>query len=414
MYLWRANNTEMVELWAVVAEVPTYEVSTLGRVRHGERVLDPAPQKTGYVSVTLSLGARHKKVCRLVHTLVAKAFLPNLDELPIVNHKNWKPEDNRVDNLEWVSIKGNRNAWTPGKAPGKRGRKVVQMSQTGVHLQVWDSARAAECGVPGTQNSSIARCCKGTLLHCAGFQWAYFDDVEPPIPGEEWKNIEIKGKTWKVSSIGRVRTHTGYTTYGAEGAAYLTINGMYVHVLVARAFCMKGNDDTVVNHMDGNKRNNNSSNLEWCTQSENVRHAFDTELIPAGCSNKLKKAVIQILPDGTTRSYESIIDADRKTGVNQNDIRLCCQFKRNTAGKFRWAYAPKPLTEPIAELIGPTVVEIMSLPIADRAAEVADDDPVWAQLEAELLQPRMRITEDDMVWLSLGRQLASMFFDLVL
>lgn len=47
-----------------------------------------------------------------------------------------------------------------------------------------------------------------------------------------------------------------------------------IHRLVASAFCAKEIDRSVVNHIDGNKCNNNYKNLEWCTPSENTKHAI--------------------------------------------------------------------------------------------------------------------------------------------
>jgi membrane-anchored protein YejM (alkaline phosphatase superfamily) len=47
-----------------------------------------------------------------------------------------------------------------------------------------------------------------------------------------------------------------------------------IHRLVAIAFCKNRKNKPDVNHIDGNKLNNNSSNLEWVTKSENTRHAI--------------------------------------------------------------------------------------------------------------------------------------------
>tara|TARA_R110000850_G_scaffold108_1_gene859 strand:- start:1403 stop:1981 length:579 start_codon:yes stop_codon:yes gene_type:complete len=52
----------------------------------------------------------------------------------------------------------------------------------------------------------------------------------------------------------------------------------YVHRLVAAHFVKNNDSRTQVNHIDGNKANNNYLNLEWCTPSENSQHAYDTGL----------------------------------------------------------------------------------------------------------------------------------------
>lgn len=52
----------------------------------------------------------------------------------------------------------------------------------------------------------------------------------------------------------------------------------YVHRLVAAAYCEGYARGLQVNHIDGNKQNNNASNLEWCTAKQNIVHAFKTGL----------------------------------------------------------------------------------------------------------------------------------------
>lgn len=65
------------------------------------------------------------------------------------------------------------------------------------------------------------------------------------------------------------------TTYYMNGKQTL----QYVHRLVAEAFIPNPNSYPQINHKDGDPRNNHVSNLEWCTPSQNVRHAFETGLI---------------------------------------------------------------------------------------------------------------------------------------
>lgn len=52
----------------------------------------------------------------------------------------------------------------------------------------------------------------------------------------------------------------------------------YIHRLLALMFIPNKKNKTFVNHKDGVKTNNELSNLEWCTQKENNRHAYDSGL----------------------------------------------------------------------------------------------------------------------------------------
>lgn len=82
---------------------PEYYVDEKGTIYHkiknGYRKLKPwFDGRHHYLMVTLVNQYGHKK--ELVHRLVAKAFLPNLNNLPVVNHRNAITTDNCVDNLE--------------------------------------------------------------------------------------------------------------------------------------------------------------------------------------------------------------------------------------------------------------------------------------------------------------------------
>lgn len=89
-----------------------YQVSNFGEVRslfyrgkENVRVLKPAANKKGYLHVVLSKDG--KTYTAQVHRLVAIAFIPNPNKLPVVNHIDWNKQNNRVDNLEWCTVKYN-------------------------------------------------------------------------------------------------------------------------------------------------------------------------------------------------------------------------------------------------------------------------------------------------------------------
>jgi hypothetical protein len=70
-------------------------------------VLKQKINKYGYCEVTLYKEGKQKTF--LVHRLLAKAFLPNPLNLPVVNHKNGIKSDNRLENLEWATYRENTN-----------------------------------------------------------------------------------------------------------------------------------------------------------------------------------------------------------------------------------------------------------------------------------------------------------------
>lgn len=80
-----------------------YSVSNLGNVKNHKRnrVLTPIRDKDGYLAVKLCI--QGKEYRRLIHRLVAIAFIKNPDNLPQIKHKDKNPANNNVTNLEWCT-----------------------------------------------------------------------------------------------------------------------------------------------------------------------------------------------------------------------------------------------------------------------------------------------------------------------
>jgi len=104
---------------------------------------------------------------------------------------------------------------------------------------------------------------------------------------EIWKPIKDFEDYYEVSTKGRVRNKKGniMKTYiinsGYECLKFTIktkITAHLVHRLVAATFLPNTGNLREVNHIDGNKRNNELSNLEWCSSSDNKKHAFKTGL----------------------------------------------------------------------------------------------------------------------------------------
>ena len=116
----------------------------------------------------------------------------------------------------------------------------------------------------------------------------------------EFYEISNTGKLRNSRNKKEVKLHTskkGYITYcGTLGRV-----GKYIcfkiHKCVAETFIINPEDKEFVNHIDGNKQNNIVENLEWCTNQENMRHAWDTGLMKIedmfGNSNKKFKLTMR-------------------------------------------------------------------------------------------------------------------------
>lgn len=123
-----------------------------------------------------------------------------------------------------------------------------------------------------------------------------------------------------------------------------------IHRLVAIHFIDNPENKPQVNHIDGNKQNNNIYNLEWATSQENLLHAHANGLIkmPKGeehfnygvfgeKSKSAKKVVRLNRKTGETKSYEAIILA-KYDGFDVTSISKCCNKKVKTHKGYEWYF----------------------------------------------------------------------------
>ena len=107
---------------------------------------------------------------------------------------------------------------------------------------------------------------------------------------EEWRSIDGYGGLYEVSNFGNVRSlgnerakktklikpilqNNGYLSVCLSKSGQRVIHS--IHRLVATAFIPNAENKPVVNHINCDKFDNRASNLEWCTQKENVKHTWD-------------------------------------------------------------------------------------------------------------------------------------------
>lgn len=118
-----------------------YEISTFGRVSNYRKVMQTWINNSGYECVTLSKKGQRKHY--LVHRLVAKAFIPNPDDKPEVNHIDGNKFNNCKDNLEWVtSAENKQHARQSGLAEYNKPSTGIKLGRSSkYHYVTWDKSR---------------------------------------------------------------------------------------------------------------------------------------------------------------------------------------------------------------------------------------------------------------------------------
>lgn len=233
-----------------------------------------------------------KKKMFYAHILVADAFIPNPDNLPIVNHKDGNKNNNHVSNLERSSYSDNV-----------------------IHAH---------------QNNLIAKGKRGRIYYTEN------------LDGEEWQSIE--GLPYSVSSMGRIRNdRTQALLRPSVTCGYYKVRpsvggrpqDIVIHNIV---YCVFNNLDCipsgmVVNHINGNKLDNRLENLRLITLSENVRTAlYETQ------TNKSCKAVAQYKDGKYIATYPSAREASRVLNLDASTISKVCRGINKSHGGFTFKY----------------------------------------------------------------------------
>ena len=126
-----------------------------------------------------------------------------------------------------------------------------------------------------------------------------------------------------------------------SGYAYVTLKGRprLLHRVIAMTFLPNPNNYPQVNHKDENKLNNCVDNLEWCSARYNVRYGKNAPLFKM--INERKMPVAQLDKNGNTiATYESATEAQRATGIWQQNISRVCLHRKGylTAGGYKWEF----------------------------------------------------------------------------
>ena len=241
-----------------------------------------------YPTYNLTINGKKRQV--KIHRMVAEMFLPKIEGKDLVNHKDGDTHNFHLNNLEWVNESEN-------------------------------SKHAINTGLCKKGNQTINKYTVNLI-------------------GEEWKQI-LDYPNYLISSKGRImniKTKRLLKPYQDNTGGYLCVSlwkegkgkTLRIHQLVYINF--KEDDDLlgyVINHIDGNKTNNEINNLEKVTYQENNIHA--TYIIK---TNDCTKKVVQLDENqNIIGEFNSIAEAQRLLGISNISRAI---KKNGRAGGFYW------------------------------------------------------------------------------
>ena len=340
---------EVGEIWKIINNFDNYEVSTFGNVKNKKtgRILK-ASKSGGYYNVNLS---KIKTNTKQVHRLVAETFIENPENKLHVNHKDKNKLNNCLTNLEWCTPKENNIHKCIGITQTTNQNLTIWRIDldTGEKLEKYDSIDLASKFIFEQKlslnihsiKSSISCSIRGVYKSSFGFKWELYKELD--LENEIWKEINIENENtsnYYVSSLGRFKNTKGVIMQNYKphhsGYIYLRVNKKKyaLHRLVALTFIQNQENKPFVNHIDGNKINNSSNNLEWVTSAENSLHSHKI-----GLNKGHKRKVIQYdLNMNEIQKFNSIKEVSEKLNISLSCIKDVLKGKQKSSKKFIFKY----------------------------------------------------------------------------
>ncbi len=181
-----ANQTELDNDWRDIPEFPHYQINRAGQIKRLDaiirdsrgvdfyrkgRILNDRKNKNGYVQITLCENGIPYH--RFIHTILAKVFIPNPYNLPLVNHIDENPSNNDLSNLEWCDYSYNAKH-SINKI--RKGHEKEQKAVYRIDINTKEEIRYNGIREAARKNKTHHTNIRYAILHntyCAGYKWRY-------------------------------------------------------------------------------------------------------------------------------------------------------------------------------------------------------------------------------------------------
>lgn len=306
----------MNEIWKDINNYEgIYQISNLGNVRSLDReqidingvkrvfkgqMLTKSLGNWGYYTVSLKKNSQSKKF--FVHRLVAQEFIPNPNNLEVVNHKDGNKLNNISDNLEWISLRDNTLY-----SQHSNKKKILQYSKSGEFIKIWDSITEAAKYFQ-VNVSLISQCLSNKISSAANYVWRYYYENFP-------EKIDTNG-----------------LNFSKKYCYQYDLEGNFIKEWKTRSQAEKE-----LNIASGNISQacigtlSSAGGYQW-------RNTYFNKIDPY--KKRIRKINQYDLNENFIKTWDNSRQASLSLGMRDgNQILLCCKGKSKTCKGYIWRYA---------------------------------------------------------------------------